>query len=172
MPPPLSKRSKPNPLKFLGQCPFPRSSNCSLLSSSFSMHLVGPMPISKELKLNYWFNSFLVINFLELWNKLLFFAMQLKTIAKLPSKTKFFWFCKAEISEAWNSWILHSGNFASTVAEIAPFACQTCGGRKSKNSKCQLESENLSRYFFCYDISKKQLNTVDYSIKIDWFWFT
>ena len=79
----------PNPLKFLGQCTFPRSSNCSLLSSSFSMHLVGPMPISKELKLNYWFNSFLVINFLELWNKLLFFAMQLKTIAKLPSKTKF-----------------------------------------------------------------------------------
>ena len=88
-----------------------------------------------------------------------------KNNCKIAFKDKISWFCKAEISEAWNSWILHSGNFASTVAEIAPFACQTCGGRKSKNSKCQLERENLSRYFICYDISKKQLNTVDVIIQ-------
>ena len=72
-----------------GPMPFPKVLKLFPPFFFFSMHLVGPMPISKELKLNYWFNSFLVINFLELWNKLLFFAMQLKTIAKLPSKTKF-----------------------------------------------------------------------------------
>ena len=146
MPPPLSKRSKPNPLKFLGQCPFPRSSNCSLLSSSFSMHLVGPMPISKELKLNYWFNSFLVINFLELWNKLLFFAMQLKTFAKLPSKTKFLdsvkrKFQKLEIHEFFIAEILPPQQLRSPPSPV----------RRVGGEKARIQNVNL-RAKICQDI--------------------
>ena len=91
-----------------------------------------------------------------------------KNNCKIAFKDKISWFCKAEISEAWNSWILHSGNFASTVAEIAPFACQMCGGEKARIQNVNLREKICPDILFVMKAAKHSwLFNQDWLVLVD-----